>query len=100
MIVICRGIMVMMTTTTMMMMPKTTTKIKITSLSFTVSCLYTINSTFRSVAVHMNTLKSVRFVGESRPKSKKERGWVWGGGSVSPPENFRNFELQIVQSGV
>ena len=57
-----QGIMLMMTTT-MMMMPKTMTKMKITSLSFTVSCLYIISSTFRSVAVHMITLKSVRFVG-------------------------------------
>ena len=57
MIVIFWGIMVMMTTTTMMMMPKTTTKIKVTSLSFTVLCLHTMSSTFRSVAVHMTTLK-------------------------------------------
>ena len=84
MIVIFRGIMVMMTTTTMMMMPKTTTKIKITSLSFTISCLYTISSTFRSVAAHMITLKSVRFVGESRPTSEKERGMGLGRGLGEP----------------
>ena len=46
----------MMTTTTMMMIPKTTTKIKVTSLSFNVLCLHTMSSTFRSVAVHMITL--------------------------------------------
>ena len=38
-----------------------------------------------------------RIEGEARERA----GGVWGGGSVSPfPENFWNFELQIVQSGV
>ena len=89
-----------MTTTTMMMMPKTTTKIKITSLKFTVSCLYTITSTFRPVAVHMITLKSVQFVGESRPKSEKERGMGLGRGLGEPLSrkfsgisNFKSFNL-------
>ena len=40
----------------------------------------------------------VRIEGEARERAG---GGVWGGGSVSPsPENFWNFELQIVQSGV
>ena len=46
--------------------------------------------------------KSPRFeslnLGQSQRKSG---GGVWGEGSVSPsPENFWNFGLQIVQSGV
>ena len=48
--------------------------------------------------------KRPRFEGEARIKGEaRERagGGVWGGGSGSPsPENFWNFELQIVQSGV
>ena len=94
MIVIFRGIMVIMTTTTTMMMPKTTTKIKIASLSFTVSCLYTFSSTFRSFAVHVITLKSVQFVGESRPKSEKERGMGLGRG-LSEPLSRKFSEFQI-----
>ena len=48
--------------------------------------------------------KRLRFEGEARIEGEaRERagGGVWGGGSVSPsPENFWNFELQIVQFGV
>ena len=47
----------------------------------------------------MFTLKSVRFDGESKPKSDKERGRGLGRGLGEPLfGNFRNFELQIVQS--
>ena len=48
--------------------------------------------------------KRLRFEGEARIEGEardRAGGGVWGGGSVSPsPEKFRNFELQIVQSGV
>ena len=46
--------------------------------------------------------RDLRVKPESRTKPEKKRGGgVWGGGSVSlSPENFWNFELQIVQFGV
>ena len=48
--------------------------------------------------------KRPRFEGEARIEGEaRERAGegVWGGGSVSPsPENFWNFELQIVPSGL
>ena len=48
--------------------------------------------------------KRPRFEGEARIEGEAREGageGSGGGGSVSPsPENFLNFELQIVQSGV
>ena len=37
---------------------------------------------------------------ESRAKPEKERRRGLGRGLGEPPENFWNFELQIVQSGI